>query len=65
MFSTSILTYVLVRFFIGDDVILNPGWHTTIYPLEIIAIALTPLLLLSSLLVYAFFKRFNKVFSNK
>ncbi len=62
MISTSILIYVLVRFLIGNNVILNPSWHTTIYPPEIIAIAITLLLLLFSLLVYTLFKWFNKVF---
>jgi hypothetical protein len=61
MISINILIYILVRFLVGNDVILNPGWHTTIYPPEIIAIVITLLLLLFSLIIYALFKWFNKV----
>jgi len=63
MISTSILIYVLVRFLIGDTMLsIIPGWHTTIYPPEIIAIVITLLLLLFSFIIYALFKWFNKVF---
>lgn len=65
MISTSILIYVLVRFIIGSNVILNHGWHSTIYPPETAAITITLLFLLFSLLVYALFKWFNKLFGNK
>ena len=61
MISINILIYILVRFLVGNDVILNHGWHTTIYPPEIIAIVITLLLLLFSLIIYALFKWFNKV----
>ena len=62
MISTSILTYVLVRFLVGDIELKNPGWHTTIYPPKIIALVITLVLLLFSLLVYTLFKWFDKVF---
>lgn len=60
--STSILIYVLVRFLVGGNIILNQGWHSTIYPPETAAIIITLLFLLFSLLVYALFKWFNKLF---
>lgn len=65
MISTSMLIYILVRFLVGNNVILNTGWHTIIYPPEIIVIVITLSLLLFSLLIYAIFKWFNKVFGSK
>jgi hypothetical protein len=62
MISTSILIYVLVRFLIGDTMLsIIPGWHTTIYPPEIIAIVITILILLFITLAYLLFSWFNKI----
>jgi hypothetical protein len=62
MISINILIYILVRFLVGNNVILNPGWHTTIYPPETVAVIITLLFPFFSLLVYALFKWINKVF---
>jgi hypothetical protein len=62
MISTSLLIYVLVRFFIIDTMLsITPGWHTIIYPPETVAVIITLLFPFFSLLVYALFKLFNKV----
>jgi hypothetical protein len=60
MICTSILIYVLVRFLIKDTEIINTGWHTTIYPTEIISMAITILILLFISLAYLLFSWFYK-----
>lgn len=61
MICTSILIYVLVRFLIKDTEIIDTGWHNTIYPPEIIAIAITILILLFITLAYLLFSWLNKI----
>ena len=54
---TTLVIYVTVRLSSSDAAFsIVPGWHTTIYPLEITRIILTIVILVTSIVVYLVFR---------
>ena len=59
---TTLIVYVMVRVGTSDLAFsIVPGWHTTIYPVEITWAMLTALILITTLLVYIIFRIIFKI----
>lgn len=54
---TILATYLIIRFGINEAAFgVVPGWHTVIYPPNVLWIIMTVMLLVSTLLVHLIFK---------
>ncbi|MDB5118844.1 MAG: hypothetical protein JWN56_62 [Sphingobacteriales bacterium] len=65
-FLATLLTFVIVYFGVQlftSDLVLSgtPGWHTTIYPSEIILTRLTFTILVLTLIVYLIYSQTRKI----
>lgn len=61
---TIMIVYLIIRVGVNDTAFaVVPGWHTVIYPPDILWIVLTTLMLVSTLIVHLIFKLTMKLLS--